>query len=69
VKRDEWVAAIAAGPCVTPPTPDELDTMLELFGVASHASERTAAPIMSWLAATSGLSAAAALDVASSLGA
>jgi hypothetical protein len=69
VTRDEWVAAFAAAAGVTPPTPDELDSLLELAGVAAHASERTAAPITCWLAAVGGLSPSAALDLASSLGA
>jgi Domain of unknown function (DUF6457) len=69
VTRDEWVAAFSAAAGVTPPTSDELDTLLELAGVAAHASERTAAPITCWLAAIGGLSPAAALSLASSLGA
>jgi Domain of unknown function (DUF6457) len=67
VTVDEWVAAFAAAAGVTPPTPDEVATLLDLAGVAAHASERTAAPITCWLAATGGLSPVAALDLATSL--
>jgi Domain of unknown function (DUF6457) len=67
VTVDEWVAAFAAAAGVTAPTPDEVATLLDLARVAAHASERTAAPITCWLAATGGLSPAAALDLATSL--
>lgn len=34
----------------------EIDALLGLAGIAAHASERTAAPISTWLAARAGLS-------------
>lgn len=62
--RDEWVAAFAEAAGVDVPTAEEVDAILELAGVAAHASERTAAPVTAWLASKAGLSAQAALDLA-----
>ncbi|HXN62951.1 MAG TPA: DUF6457 domain-containing protein [Acidimicrobiales bacterium] len=49
----------------------DVEAVLDLAGTAAHASERTAAPLSCWLAATSGLTPAEALaaarDVAESL--
>ena len=42
-----------------------MDTLLELAGVAAHASERTAAPIACWLVGRAGLAPAAARELAS----
>jgi Domain of unknown function (DUF6457) len=64
---DEWVAAFAAAAGVEPPAADDSDILLELAGVAAHASERTAAPITCWIAAKAGLTPAAALALAESL--
>jgi Domain of unknown function (DUF6457) len=64
---DEWVAEFAAAAGVSPPTADEVDALLGIAGIAAHASERTAAPITTWLAAKAGLSPADALKLASSL--
>ena len=50
-----WVSAFAEAAGVSPPSPSDVDVLLELAGVAAHASERTAAPIACWLAATAGL--------------
>ena len=41
----EWVAAYAEAAGITPPSPADIDVLLQLAGVAAHASERTAAPI------------------------
>jgi hypothetical protein len=50
----------------------DADAVLDLAGTAAHASERAAAPLSCWLAATAGLTPAEALamarDVAESLG-
>ena len=51
----EWVSAYAAAAGISPPSPDDIDVLLQLAGVAAHASERTAAPITCWIAATAGL--------------
>ena len=60
----EWIAAFAERLGVQPPTPELVDTLLELAGVAAHSSERTAAPIACWLVGVAGLSPAEALELA-----
>jgi hypothetical protein len=65
--RDEWLAAFASAAGVPVPTPDEIDALLELAGVAAHASERTAAPVTCWIAAIAALTPAEALALAESL--
>ncbi len=67
MSTDEWIAAFAAAAGIAPPTAAEHDALLELAGVAAHASERTAAPITCWLAALAGLSAADALALATTI--
>ncbi len=52
--RDEWIEQFAARIATQPPTPEEIDALLELAAVAAHASERTAAPLACWLAGRSG---------------
>jgi hypothetical protein len=59
----DWLTSFATEAGIEPPTPEELETLLELAGVAAHASERTSAPITCWLAARAGLDPAAALAV------
>lgn len=60
----EWIAAFAARVGVEPPPEEIVTTLLDLAGVAAHASERTAAPIACWLAGQAGVSPAAALALA-----
>ena len=62
--RDEWLAAFAARLGVEPPDAATVDLLLQVAGVAAHASERTSAPIACWLVGMSGLDAAAALAAA-----
>ncbi len=64
MNADEWVAAYAERLGIEPPTPDEMNTLLELAGVAAHASERIAAPIACWMTARAGRSPAEALELA-----
>jgi Domain of unknown function (DUF6457) len=64
---EEWLAAFAAAASVEVPSADDIDTLLDLAGIAAHASERTAAPVTCWIAATAGLSPTAALALAESL--
>ncbi|MDX6717796.1 MAG: hypothetical protein QOJ63_50 [Solirubrobacteraceae bacterium] len=45
--------AIEAGTPV--PSPEEIDALLELAGIAAHASERLAAPIACWIGGASGM--------------
>ena len=65
----EWVSAYAAAAGISPPTQDDIDALLQLAGVAAHASERTAAPITCWIAAVAGLTPGRALAVAESMAA
>jgi hypothetical protein len=64
---DEWLSAFAAAAGVEVPTAGEIDALLDLAGVAAHASERTAAPITCWIAAVAGLTPADALALGESL--
>ncbi len=53
---DQWLAEFAALLGVSPPSPEEVNDLLALAGIAAHASERTAAPLSCWLAARAGVS-------------
>lgn len=59
-----WIAAFAANLGVEPPDPETVEVLLELAGVAAHASERVAAPIACWLVGRAGLDPTAALEAA-----
>jgi hypothetical protein len=63
----EWITAFAARLGVEAPDDDTVSTLLELAGVAAHASERTAAPIACWLVGRTGATAADALATARSI--
>jgi len=60
----EWIAAFAARLGVEPPDQATIDTLLDLAGVAAHASQRRAAPIATYLVGRAGLAADAALSEA-----
>ena len=60
----DWIAAFAARLGVEPPTHEVIDTLLDLAGVAAHASERTAAPIACWLVGQATVAPTAALALA-----
>jgi hypothetical protein len=51
--RQEWIAAFARVADVAEPSAQEAKMLLELAGVAAHASERAAAPLACWVAARS----------------
>jgi Domain of unknown function (DUF6457) len=68
-KMQDWLAGFAAELGISPPTSEELDTLLELAGVAAHASERPAAPITCWLVGRAGLAPRDALAVGQRLAA
>lgn len=51
----DWLAAYAERLGVPAPTRDELTAVLDLAGVAAHASQRIAAPVACWLAARAGV--------------
>ncbi len=65
---NEWTAAFALELGVTPPDADAVEQLLELAGVAAHASERTAAPIACFLLGRSGVDLRAALERARRVG-
>jgi hypothetical protein len=60
----EWLTAYAHRLGVEAPTEHELATLLDLAGVAAHASERIAAPLACWLTARAGLDPVQALQLA-----
>ncbi|MEO6317280.1 MAG: DUF6457 domain-containing protein [Acidimicrobiales bacterium] len=60
----EWIERFAARLGVDPPDDATIATLLDLAGVAAHASERTAAPIACWLVGSAGSSPTNALEVA-----
>jgi hypothetical protein len=61
---EEWIAAFAAALGRPAPSQAEMDAVLSLASVAAHASERRAAPIACWLAATAGTPPAEARAIA-----
>lgn len=60
----DWIDAFAGRLGVEPPTAGEWSELLDMAGVAAHASERVAAPVSCWVAARAGASPAAALEAA-----
>jgi hypothetical protein len=64
-----WIDRFAAVLGVEPLSDPDVDALLALAGTAAHASERTAAPLSCWLAATSGKTPAEALEAAGRLAA
>ncbi len=63
----DWINQFAAKLGVRPPTEDEFTDLLALAGVAAHASERIAAPVACWLAATAGISPVDARRIAAAM--
>lgn len=57
-----WIHAFAADLGVEPPDDATIEQLLDLAGVAAHASERLAAPLACWLIGRAGLDAATALE-------
>jgi hypothetical protein len=55
ISAPRWLAAYAELLGAGAPTTDELKAVLDLAGVAAHASERIAAPVACWLAAKAGV--------------
>lgn len=49
-----WLAAFADEVGSTPPTPEELQGLLDLARHAAHRSQRQAAPIACWIAGRTG---------------
>ena len=51
----EWIDLYAAKLGIEPPDDATVEALLDLAGVAAHASERTAAPITCWLVGRAGI--------------
>lgn len=66
---NEWIAGFAGELGVEPPDAATIEQLLDLAGVAAHASERTAAPIACYLAGLTRTDPARALDLAARVGA
>lgn len=62
-----WIDRYAEALGVAAPSEAEVAVLLDLAGAAAHASERTAAPVSCWLAATAGMAPSAALALAQEL--
>jgi hypothetical protein len=60
----DWIAAYAEKLGTTPPTTAEFSALLDLAGEAAHSSERVAAPVACWVAATAGKPVDEALELA-----
>jgi hypothetical protein len=67
VSGHDWIVGFAEQLGVSEPSDVEVETLLALAGLAAHASERTAAPISCWIAASAGVSPAEALDAGNRL--
>jgi hypothetical protein len=55
MNANEWLAEFAARVGGDAPTTEEFKLILDLAGVAAHASERVAAPAACWVAARAGV--------------
>ena len=60
----EWIDAYSERLGTEPPTSQEWSDLLDVAGVAAHASERMAAPVSCWVAARANVSPEAALEAA-----
>ena len=60
----DWLGALCERLGVTAPSDEERAAILALAAEAAHASERSAAPVACWIAASAGLSIEDALAVA-----
>lgn len=63
----EWIAAFADRLGVDAPDEATVEVLLELAGVAAHASERIAAPITCWLVGRAAIDPGEALEAARSI--
>lgn len=62
-----WITAFAEDLGIAPPDEATMTTLLDLAGVAAHASQRMAAPIACWLLGCAGLTPEEGLTRARSL--
>ena len=68
MKPEEWVEKFAQELGAETPTEEEFNAILDLAAVAAHSSERTAAPVATWLAGKTGRSLEEAQKLADSIG-
>lgn len=64
ITASEWAELFADELGIAAPTEEEVNDLLALAGLAAHASERTAAPLSTWLAGRAGVPAKEAKDAA-----
>lgn len=64
MSEQEWLTKYADVLGIDPPSDAEQEQLLALAGVAAHSSERTAAPISTWMVAKSGVDPGRALELA-----
>jgi Domain of unknown function (DUF6457) len=60
----QWLEGFAQAAGIAAPTPHEMEQLLKLAAVAAHASERTAAPVVCYLAGRAGLDLSKAIALA-----
>ncbi len=58
----QWLAGFAEVIGAPAPSEEAMEALLDLAGVAAHASERLAAPIACWMAGIAGIEPAEALE-------
>lgn len=68
MEPEDWIKQFASEIGIEPPSAAEVEKLLNLAGVAAHASARTAAPIACWLAGQSDLSTDELIEVAGRVG-
>lgn len=61
---NEWIRSFADQLGLEPLTEDQIEALLDLAGVAAHASERIAAPLTCYLVGRAGVDPAGALAAA-----
>lgn len=67
MNAEEWLAAYAQRLGIAAPTAEQVQQLLAVAGIAAHTSERQAAPVSCWVAATAGASTEHALRAAQEL--
>jgi hypothetical protein len=65
--RSEWITAFAERLGIEPLSETDTEMLLDLAGVAAHASERPAAPLTCWLVGRAGITPDEALRIANEL--
>jgi hypothetical protein len=65
--RSEWITAFAERLGIEPLSETDTEMLLDLAGVAAHASERPAAPLTCWLVGRAGITPTEALRIANEL--